>query len=341
MGAGTVNATGLYINGTGVLPITGGTLTGALTIGAGPVPPGGLLIGDLSAQRLFATNLANIAGVQIGSPAWQASAAGADLGVGVLIAQAQIVVNRNAVAGPAPIQTGIQVIGADNVNASYEAAGFGTGSGTFMGRKAGGTAAALAPVPTTTPIVQMAARGYGATTWSGTRGLVGISSVELWSDTAQGTQFQVSTTAAGTTTTATNLMLDGLGNLTILGPTAIKAGGGSWAAPSSLAVKRNIENYTRGLDELCALEPISYEYNGESGTLADGRRFVGLAAEAVAPLMPEMLTATVHREYRVRDDEDPEIVEHPMVLLDPSALVYALINSCKELAARIAILETR
>jgi hypothetical protein len=311
-----------------------------LTVGAPTAAPaGGMLVGDVNAQRVFAQGVPLLStaggtmtgGLILGTPAGAAPAAGG------LVMNGLLQVNLSAAAAPTPMlpSTGVQVIGADGVNTAIEVLATGVGNPNFVGRRSGGTVAAPAPVPDGAGMGVIQVRGYGATAWSPARGVVSIAAAETWTDTAQGTQFSVNTTATGTTTTATNLTLDGLGNLTILGGTAIKAGGGSWTAPSSLAVKCRVENYTRGLAELRQLQPISFEYNGEMGTIADGRRYVGLAAEAVMPLMPEMLTATVLRQYHTSDDGDADIVDHPSVLLDPSALTYALINAVFELEQRL------
>jgi hypothetical protein len=111
-----------------------------------------------------------------------------------------------------------------------------------------------------------------------------------------------------------------------------KPGGGSWVATSDARLKKNVHDYDRGLDAVLALRPISYEYNGKAGTPKDGRRFVGLVADEVLPVMPEMVGTT--RE--LLDDAPTEIKT-----LDQTALTFALVNAVQEIANRLAALEAK
>ena len=120
-----------------------------------------------------------------------------------------------------------------------------------------------------------------------------------------------------------SLLFDTAGNLTISGSVAIKVGGGAWAAPSDARAKKDTAPYRRGLDHVLQLQPIEFRYNGFGGTADDGKRYVGLAAEATREVMPEMISVGATE----------------LLMLDPSALTYALVNCVKELAARLAALE--
>jgi Chaperone of endosialidase len=136
---------------------------------------------------------------------------------------------------------------------------------------------------------------------------------------------------------------DYTGNFTITGPTASKPGGGSWAAPSDARLKRDIEPYTHGLDAICALEPISYCYNGLGGIRDDGTRFVGLDAAKVEPVLPEFVGRMMIKMHPTPAEDEASRHEDPdteILTLDPSALVYALVNAVRELKARIEVLET-
>jgi hypothetical protein len=149
------------------------------------------------------------------------------------------------------------------------------------------------------------------------------------------------------------------------GGQAYKAGGGSWADLSDARIKDVQGDYTSGLDQVCALQPVRFKYKGnDSSTLpshfADGRKpedvpeqkddptapyansphytaaiagteFIGLIAQDTQPHMPEMVSTA------------PGYIDGTQVLdlhtLDTTALIYALINSVKELKARIEQLE--
>jgi hypothetical protein len=286
----------------------------------------------------IATRVAIGQGLVVGAPP------DGDLGPGTYNGSGLLDVNMNATSAPSPpVGAGIRLVGGDAASARYVLDAFGI-TGQFRFHRTDGT--------NNLPSGVVSGDGLGTVAWfgyvpgtpgsmSGNRALIGAVAAETYGATNQGTNLQFSTTPlGGTVPTTGTMLLDGAGNLTILGATATKPGGGSWAAPSSLAVKRNIESYTRGLDELRQLQPISYEYNGEGGTIVDGRRYVGLAAEAVAPLMPELVRDDIIRRYRAKDEDgELDVAEHRTILLDPSALTYTLINGVCELDRRLAELE--
>jgi hypothetical protein len=114
-----------------------------------------------------------------------------------------------------------------------------------------------------------------------------------------------------------------------------KPGGGSWAAISDVRLKADVRNYKTGLNAVLSLRPVTYVFNGRGGTKADGRRFVGLVADEVLPFMPEMVGTT--SALLDPDDDAPSEIK----MLDTTALIFALVNCCQELAARVASLETR
>src|SRR5215470_1768333 len=84
-------------------------------------------------------------------------------------------------------------------------------------------------------------------------------------------QFRVERAPAGSTTQTAVLLVDGSGNLTISGATATKASGTAWVNPSDERMKRNVEEYTPGLDAVMKLRPVRFEYNGQYGSVDDGR----------------------------------------------------------------------
>lgn len=115
-----------------------------------------------------------------------------------------------------------------------------------------------------------------------------------------------------------------------------KPGGGDWVALSddALKVKSSMKTYDRGLKEVLALNPIYYRYNGQFG-LPKGREYVGLSAQAVLPIIPEMVG-----EMDVSDPTDPDTSEMRLTV-DPSPLVYMLINAVQDLQQQINELRDR
>jgi hypothetical protein len=111
---------------------------------------------------------------------------------------------------------------------------------------------------------------------------------------------------------------------------------GAWIVISDIATKveESIEPYSRGLDAIAALSPVQFRYAEGNPLGADpSRTRFGLIAQDVAPHVPEIVgktTATVGGKGGVELDT-----------IEPGLLIYALINSCKELAARLAAIEAR
>ena len=114
---------------------------------------------------------------------------------------------------------------------------------------------------------------------------------------------------------------------------AAKPGGGSWTSTSDARVKTVIGQYSRGLDDILKINVIDFEYNGKGGHPVDGRRYTGVIAQEMQEIFPEMVK--VHRaKLEETDTEDTEIL-----MVDNSALVYALVNAVKELKAEIQALK--
>lgn len=116
---------------------------------------------------------------------------------------------------------------------------------------------------------------------------------------------------------------------------AKKPGGGTWADSSDIRLKRNVLDYTTGIAAILQLRPVSFEFNGKAGTPDNGRVYVGLIANEAIEVMPEMVSVT-EQKFEPDDDHMTEILS-----LDATALIYALVNSCKELAERLTVLEER
>jgi len=152
----------------------------------------------------------------------------------------------------------------------------------------------------------------------------------------------------GTTGTIGNF--DNTGNFAIFGANAYKPGGGSWTAPSDARIKNIIGDYKSGLDEILRLSPKIYTYKGNDtpappdgksavpyadsrhyGVAASETEFVGLIAQDAEKPMPEMVSLRAGYIDGVAVDDLRE--------LDTTPLVFALINACKELAARVEELE--
>jgi hypothetical protein len=133
---------------------------------------------------------------------------------------------------------------------------------------------------------------------------------------------------------------------------AYKPGGGVWADGSDARIKTVVGDYTPGLDAVLRLRPVRYTLrdNWERLSLeADARtrrlqrphrvaaaaktEFVGLVAQEAEAVMPEM----VGRIAAVLDGKPV----NDLRTVDMTALPLALVSAVQELAARLAIVESR
>ena len=165
----------------------------------------------------------------------------------------------------------------------------------------------------------------------------------------------------GGLTTAGNLIAP---NVTVTG-NGFKPGGGVWADSSDARIKTVDSDYTTGLEAIKGLHPVRYTFKGNdtgeqpnnetiTGAQApeakqaatvpypnsphyqaalDGTEFVGFIAQEVEAAMPRMVTQTTGYIDGV------EVAD--LRALDTSELIFALVNACKEMAARIEALEAR
>ena len=144
----------------------------------------------------------------------------------------------------------------------------------------------------------------------------------------------------GASSPVASLALDGGGSFTYTGSgTALKAGGGAWAATSDARIKTVEGDYAVGLSEVMGLQPVRYRYKGNDaapkGVSAHAgvteRSFVGLIAQAVETVMPGMVT---QGEGWI---DGAKVTDFRS--LDTTELIFALVNAVKTLTARVEALE--
>ena len=98
---------------------------------------------------------------------------------------------------------------------------------------------------------------------------------------------------------------------------------GAWAQISDAATKERIEPYTTGLAALIELAPVTFTYRAGTPVGDDGGRTrVGLIAQDVEPHVPEIVGR-----------------EGDLLTLQPSNLIYAVVNALREIDARLARIE--
>lgn len=121
------------------------------------------------------------------------------------------------------------------------------------------------------------------------------------------------------------------GTALVVNGVAINTGG--WATTSDRRVKKEIRPFNEGLQKLLLFDPVVYKFNGKGGTINNDKDYIGLIAQDVEKVMPELIMSQ-HIKLDTEDPEESDILGH-----DLSPLTFIFINSIKELNARLEKLE--
>ena len=134
--------------------------------------------------------------------------------------------------------------------------------------------------------------------------------------------------------TTKRMTLDQSGNLTITGSTATKASGTTWANPSDIRLKDNIQNYTKGLSELMQVNVKTWEYNGKGGT-TKGMKGLGVIADEIMTVLPD--TIEIYEDKLNADDEENTAIKK----FDATEITWLLVKTVQEQQALITALTER
>jgi hypothetical protein len=116
------------------------------------------------------------------------------------------------------------------------------------------------------------------------------------------------------------------GNATLTG-CLVYNGGTLGTCLSDARTKKNIVPFRTGLQQIAALTPVTYEYNGLGESQADGKVRTGLLAQEVQLVAPELVqTSSIKASSTSKDDK-------PLLAVKYGDLTFALINAVKELKA--------
>jgi hypothetical protein len=123
------------------------------------------------------------------------------------------------------------------------------------------------------------------------------------------------------------------GDFTIGGAVATKTTGTTWANPSDARIKRDVRDYPVGLESLSKLRPVMYKFKPETRYNDDilAGTHVGLVAQEAELVMPDIVTT---KPLTIGD-----ITLEDFKIVDPSNVIFALINAVKELKTRVEALE--
>ncbi|MBO9613767.1 MAG: tail fiber domain-containing protein [Dyadobacter sp.] len=103
---------------------------------------------------------------------------------------------------------------------------------------------------------------------------------------------------------------------------AAKAGSPDWTVASDSRLKRNITNFTDGLDLLKQIRPVWFQYNGQAGIETGDKKFVGIVAQEMEKIAPYTIGTFTHQDSL---GNKTEYLDY-----DANAVTYILINSVKE-----------
>ncbi|MCD4734568.1 MAG: tail fiber domain-containing protein, partial [Bacteroidales bacterium] len=128
---------------------------------------------------------------------------------------------------------------------------------------------------------------------------------------------------------------------------AAKPGGGSWTDPSDKRLKDIHGSYTRGLNEILQLNPISYNYKQDNDLdLPAEEEYIGLIAQEVQKLIPEAVEKMESGYFAVNNDPIlwamlNAIKEQQAQIEDFKSVNQSLQEQLEEFAKRLKILENK
>jgi hypothetical protein len=144
-------------------------------------------------------------------------------------------------------------------------------------------------------------------------------------------EVNIGTRLVGHTVTINNLA--GAAALVVNG-FATKSKGVAWDSPGSDArIKKEIRPYQEGLDKIIQLKPVVFKYNGKGEIADNGDDNIGLIAQDVQKVAPEMIFSR-WTKLNPEDEKETELLNYNF-----HNVLFMFINAIKELNARLEKLE--
>jgi hypothetical protein len=103
---------------------------------------------------------------------------------------------------------------------------------------------------------------------------------------------------------------------------AAKAGSPDWIVASDSRLKKNITDFTDGLELLKQIRPVWFQYNGQAGIETGDKKFVGIIAQEMQKIAPYTIGTFIHQDSLGKKTEYLDY--------DANAVTYILINAVKE-----------
>lgn len=111
-----------------------------------------------------------------------------------------------------------------------------------------------------------------------------------------------------------------------------KPGGGMWTAASDRLLKKDVQSYEMGLEDVLKLNPVTYQYNGKAGIEDTEKRHVGLIAQEYQKVAPDAVSKFSYTEVFAQEDDQAYKTgkTEEFLAIDPSQITYMLVNAIKE-----------
>lgn len=126
-------------------------------------------------------------------------------------------------------------------------------------------------------------------------------------------------------------------NLTVYGNAGKTGGNSDWIVFSDKRLKKNVKEFTDGLDAVLELNPVFFDYTGEANT-STGETYVGLIAQEMEKIAPYAVKRVTVQTDEVIDEETFETKSansKEFLTLDNTAVRYMLVNAVQEQQAII------
>jgi hypothetical protein len=109
-------------------------------------------------------------------------------------------------------------------------------------------------------------------------------------------------------------------------------GGTGWGTLSDVRLKKDINQFSEGLDKLLKVNPVKFKYNGLAGTPNNSEE-IGIIAQEINNYFPYMVS-----EIKLKMNPE-DIEESPILTFNSSALQFVMINAFKEIHERLIQIE--
>lgn len=120
---------------------------------------------------------------------------------------------------------------------------------------------------------------------------------------------------------SSKLIINDVGDLRLTVGEAIKVGGGAWTPISDERLKKNIQTYNGGIDELMQINPVTFQYNEK--VIENSKEYVGVIAQEIDRVAPSMI-----HDFNLTDKDGNETNDQYMAV-NPNEFTYMLINATK------------